>query len=235
MWTSVSLHAQTWQHHPLVVSWLWSSTCHDSNSELERFVSVPDPPAQTWGGSQWQFHAQHRGQVPWLVRWPLVAHPPAARNQTHTTVLSLLAWIQADSPFKMAIQTPVWFVQMFFWLQPAWEMSHFLGWGSWVNCRAAVPNPRGPSQAGAGHTGHTGSHAWKGSSDSALLWGQVPKSFNKALLGSTGILPCWGICSLYIYICISLCDCIYTFMHKYVCAYVCVCPVWGDALRKSSI
>lgn len=171
----------------------------------------------------------------WLG-WPLVAHLPAPRN-TNTHNCSKPAGLVSGRPsLQVTVQSPVWLVQVFFWPGASMRNVPFYGLGQLHGTAGQqCPIPVVP--------------AWQEQGTQAVMLGRVAqtldcfetkfpnpaKLFSKALLWSTGILPWWGICSLYIYMCMSLCVCLYTFMHKYVCAYVCVCPVWGDALRKSSI
>lgn len=162
MWTSSSLHVQTRQHHPLGVSWLWSFTCHASNSELEGFGSVPESPAQTWGRSQWHSPMPLAG---------LVASgdtSPCTQKHKHTQLLS--AW-PGSSRLPPISRWPFSLTRASVFLTPASRGNvPFSGLGQLGGCRAAVASPRVPARQE-----HTGC-AWKGSSDSALLWEQVPKS-----------------------------------------------------------
>lgn len=213
MWTSSSLHMQTRQHHPLGVSWLWSFTCHASNSELEGFGSVPESPAQTWGRSQWHSRMPLAG---------LVASgdtSPCTQKHKHTQLLS--AW-----PGSSRLPPPsqggpsVWLVQVFFWLQPAGEMCHFLGWGSWgaagQQCPAPGSQPGRSTQALLGRAAQT-LHCFESK------FPNPAKLFNRALLWSTGIPPWWGICSLYIYTCVYLCVTVYIHLCTNMCVHIYVC------------
>lgn len=197
MWTSLSLHVQMCQHHPLVISWLWSFTHDASKSELEGFISTCKPVTVS------QTH-QLKHEVGPSETAPCPAQPgdragalagTSPCTQKHTQIQ-----LDPGTPFlQVILQLPVWLMQMFFWLQPAWEMCHFMGWGSWGECRTSVPSPRAPRQAGAGHTG---CRAWKGTRTLDCFGSKFlnpAQLFNKTLLWSTGNLPWWGICSLYIH------------------------------------
>lgn len=196
---------------------LWSFTCHASKSELEGFISNCKPVA----GSQ--THQLKHGVVPSEEPMPSTAwqggrspgsgglswHIPCTQKHTqvHTTVLSLLAWIQADPPLQVTCLTHAGVGNV-----PCYGLGQLGGLQDISALCQAVMLGRAAQTLDC--------------FESKFL--NPAQLFNKALLGSTGVLPWW---SLYIYICISLCDCIYTFMHKYVCMCMCVCSL-GRCIKK---
>lgn len=232
MWPSLSLHVQTWQHHPLVVSWLWSSTCDASKSELEGFLSKCK--AITVSQSHQlkhgmvpvkQIHAQPslaRGLGLGRLGWPLVAHPPAPRNtQKHNCCRHAgLDPDRAPSPGGCSVTSLT--------LQcssGSIQHGNCATWWAGAAGQGSRAQSQGPGQAAAGHTCLEGQlRLWIALRASS----QILQSYlTKALLWSTGILLWWGICSLYIYIYIPLCDCIYTFMHN-MCVHMYVCVQCGE-------
>lgn len=174
-----------------------------------------------------QLHAQHslvKGQVLWLAWVASGSISPAPRNtHRHTqTVVGMLAWIQAHLPLQVTIQSPLTRVLV----APArWEMCH-----SWAG--AAGQGSLGQCQGPAGSSrAHVLGRAAQSLDCCESKFPNPAKLINKALLWSTGILPWWGPAA-YMYICIYLCDCTYAFMHKYLCAYVCVSVQLGRCIKK---
>lgn len=237
MWTSFSLHEQTWQHHPLVVSWLWSFTRDASKSELEGFLSNYKPIAvsQTHqlkhGVGPRQLPAQHglaRGQVPWLAGVasgvPLL-HP---ETQIHTTVLSLLAWFQVDPLSKWLFSHLFDLFKCSSDLEPAWEMCHFMAWGSCTGLQGSSAwsqwSQPGRSRAHRLSCLEGWLRLWIALRPSSqILQSCLAKPFCDPLASSHG-----GGSAAYIYTCVCLCVSVYIHLCTNMCGHMYVCVQFGE-------
>lgn len=226
MWTSSSLHVQTRQHHPLGVSWLWSFTCHASNSELEGFGSVPESPAQTWGRSQWHSPMPLAG---------LVASgdtSPCTQKHKHTQLLS--AW-PGSSRLPPHLKVALQFDSCKCFSDSSQQGKCAIFWaGAAGGLQGSSGQPQGPSQAGAHRLCLEGQLrlciALRASSQ--ILQSYLTEPFCDPLASPRGG---GSAAYIYIHVYISVWLCIYIYAQICVCISMCVCPVWGDAVRKSSI
>lgn len=235
MQPSLSLHVQTWQHHPLVVSWLWSSTCDASKSELEGFLSKCK--AVTVSQSHQlkhgmvpvkQIHAQPslaRGLGLGRLGWPLVAHPPAPRNtQKHNCCRH--AGLDPDrfpspgdcSVTSLTLQCSSGSIQH----------GNCATWWAGAAGQGSRAQSQCPGQAAAGHTCLEGQlRLWIAlRASSQILQSYLTKPFCDPLASSCGGGSAAYIYT-YVYLCVTvyihLCTiCVCTCMHMYVCVGRCI-------------
>lgn len=239
MWTSFSLHEQTWQHHPLVVSWLWSFTRDASKSELEGFISNYKPiavsqthqlkhgvgPSETAPCPAWP--GERAGALAgWGGLWYHISLHP--ETQIHTTVLSLLAWFQVDPLSRWLFSHLFDLCKCSSDLEPAWEMCHFMAWGSCTGLQGSSARSQW-SQPGRSRAHRLSClegrlRLWIALRPSSqILQSCLAKPFCDPLASSHG-----GGSAAYIYTCVCLCVSVYIHLCTNMCVHMYVCVQFGE-------
>lgn len=181
-----------------------------------------------------QLPAQHgpaRGQVPWLARVASGSTSPCTQKHTNTHNCSKPAGlVSGRPPLQVTIQSPVWPVQVFFWLGASMGNVPFYGPGQ----LGRTAGQQCPLPARGSQPGRSRAHRLSCLEGQLRLW--IALRASSQILQSCLAKPCCdplassrgGVSAAHIYTCVYLCVSVYIHLCTDMCVHMYVCVQFGE-------